>query len=162
MVERSPWGLHALYTSGDGNCLLHGVGLAALGVRDTRIPLPTEPGASTAAELDGGRAPRRMLRAALHHAICQCQPLRQLLEHHGAQLELERPAADVHGSGAAPARTHAERAEFVTVCGHARRCLARWRARHSKWSRETRVHSMVCELRSAVSCTRALLTKDDE
>ena len=28
------WGLHALYTSGDGNCLLHAALLCTLGIRD--------------------------------------------------------------------------------------------------------------------------------
>ena len=78
------WGLHALYTSSDGNCLLHACLLAGFGVRDKRISSPPEPGAT--ADADEPR-PRRWLRAALHHALVQCAPLRALLEAHGAALE---------------------------------------------------------------------------
>ena len=88
-----PWGLHALYTSGDGNCLLHGALLGTVGVRDTRVPPPDAPGASTAEELAFGGGglvqPRRSLRAALHHAVTRCAPLRALLASHGALLEPE-------------------------------------------------------------------------
>ena len=65
-----PWGLHALYTSGDGNCLLHGALLSTVGVRDTLVPQADAPGASSAAELaPEGAQPRRALRAALHHGL---------------------------------------------------------------------------------------------
>lgn len=113
-----PWGLHALYTSGDGNCLLHGALLGTVGVRDTRVPPAGAPGASTAAELsgtddDGGGGcvvqPRRSLRAALHHAVTRCEPLRALLAGHGALLEPAAAGAEtvesrsvVHGHSCDP------------------------------------------------------------
>ena len=89
-AELPPWGLHPLYTSGDGNCLLHALLLATLGVRDTRLPADNEPGVSTQEELER-RAPRRSLRAALHHCIVHCEPMRALLAHHGAVLEPANP-----------------------------------------------------------------------
>jgi len=104
-----PWGLHALYTSGDGNCLLHGALLATLGVRDTRVPAAEEPGASTEEELNR-RPARRTLRAALHHCIVNCRELRELLAHHGAQLEPAAAGVDTvesrsveHGNSCDPA-----------------------------------------------------------
>ena len=80
------WGLHALYTSGDGNCLLHAALLCTLGIRDRREAIEGEPGASTPEEITAGRSPRRTLRAALHHALVHCAPLRALLAEHGAPL----------------------------------------------------------------------------
>ena len=104
-----PWGLHPLYTSGDGNCLLHALLLATLGVRDTRLPADNEPGASTQEELQR-RAPRRSLRAALHHCIVHCEPMRALLAYHGAVLEPASPGVDtvesrsvLHGNSCDPA-----------------------------------------------------------
>ena len=83
----APYGeLFALYTSGDGNCLLHASALATVGVRDTREAQEGEPGGCTMAELQT-IAPRRTLRAALHHSLVRCQPLRQLLDFHGALLD---------------------------------------------------------------------------
>ena len=81
-------GLHALYTSGDGNCLLHAALLSSFGVRDARIPSSDEPGACDAAEL-ATRAPRRTLRAAVHFSLTRCAALRELLKHHGCELEGE-------------------------------------------------------------------------
>ena len=75
-----------MHTPGDGNCLLHALLQATLGVCDTRLPASDEPGASTLSELHGGAPPRRSLRAALHHCIVHCEPLRALLAHHGAVL----------------------------------------------------------------------------
>ncbi len=104
-----PFGLHALYTSGDGNCLLHAALLATLGVRDTRVPASNEPGASTDDELSR-RPPRRSLRAALHYCIVHCEPLRALLAHHGAALEPANLGVDTvesrsveHGNSCDPA-----------------------------------------------------------
>ena len=54
-----PWGLRSMHTPGDGNCLLHALLQATLGVCDTRLPASSdEPGASTLAELDAGARPR--------------------------------------------------------------------------------------------------------
>ena len=80
------FGLHGLYTSGDGNCLLHATCLATLGVRDTREAEQGEPGACDAEELSRISA-RRTLRAALHHSLEHCVALRRLLASHGAVLQ---------------------------------------------------------------------------
>ena len=82
----APFGLHALYTSGDGNCLLHAASLATYGVRDTREAEIGEPGACDADER-ARIAPRRTLRAAVHHSLTQCTALRALLASHGAVLD---------------------------------------------------------------------------
>ena len=81
-----PFGLHAMYTSGDGNCLLHAAALATHGVRDTRQADPGEPGACDADEL-ARLAPRRTLRAAVHHSLSHCTALRELFASHGAVLQ---------------------------------------------------------------------------
>ena len=83
-----PFGLHALYTSGDGNCLLHAACLATLGVRDTREAEMGEPGACDLDELTVEKiAPRRTMRAAMHHSLLNCTALRELLASHGCILE---------------------------------------------------------------------------
>jgi hypothetical protein len=84
--ELSSYSPQALYTSGDGNCLLHAACLATIGVRDTREALEGEPGACTARELES-IAPRRTLRAALHASLLGCLELRRLLAAHGVELE---------------------------------------------------------------------------
>ena len=83
-----PWGLRSLYTPPDGNCLLHALLQATHGVCDTRVPAAHEPGALTPAEILSGARPRHSLRAALHHCIVHCAPMRALLSHHGVPLEL--------------------------------------------------------------------------
>ena len=105
----APWGLHALYTSGDGNCLLHSALLGCLGVRDTRVPQPHEPGASSEDEILAANGPRRTLRAALHYCLLHCVALRQLLAAHGAALEPAAAGVDTlesrsgrHGSSCDP------------------------------------------------------------
>ena len=76
-------GLYPLYTSADGNCLLHACLLAAVGVRDRRVARTEhDPGASAPDDPH----PRRLIRAAVHAALSSCAPLRALLEAHGVPL----------------------------------------------------------------------------
>ena len=86
-LSMATFGLHALYTSGDGNCLLHAASLATYGIRDTREAADGEPGAMTGEELLAGLSVRRTLRGALHHSLLHCKPLRALLATHGCVLE---------------------------------------------------------------------------
>jgi len=92
-----------VHTPGDGNCLLHALLQATLGVCDTRLPAIDEPCASTLAELHGGAPPRRSLRAALHHCLVHCEPLRALLEHHGAVLDEVESCSVRDGESCEPA-----------------------------------------------------------
>jgi hypothetical protein len=56
-----------------------------VGVRDTRPADPGEPGAVVGDEA-ARIAPRRTLRAAVHHSLLHCGALRALLAHHGCVL----------------------------------------------------------------------------
>ena len=86
-------GLRAIYTSADGNCLLHACLLAALGVRDRRVARAgTDPGASAPEE----PRPRRLIRA-LTHAALRWPPLRALLQSHGANVDALEERSAAHG-----------------------------------------------------------------
>ena len=86
-------GLLAIYTSADGNCLLHACLLAALGVRDRRVARPgVDPGASA----EGDPRPRRLIRALTHVAL-RWPPLRALLQSHGANIDALEERSSAHG-----------------------------------------------------------------
>ncbi|KAL3897572.1 MAG: hypothetical protein SGPRY_013024 [Prymnesium sp.] len=95
--EDEAWGRYSgllpIYTSADGNCLLHACLLTSLGLRDRRVARPgVDPGAS-----DPGEAqPRRLLRGALCASL-RFEPLRSLLSSHGAQLSKLEERAAAHG-----------------------------------------------------------------
>ncbi|KAL1530670.1 hypothetical protein AB1Y20_001570 [Prymnesium parvum] len=86
-------GLLPIYTSADGNCLLHACLLAALGVRDRRVARPGEDCGASAPE---DASPRRLLRAAVHASL-HWEPLAELLRSHGADLGALRERSARHG-----------------------------------------------------------------
>lgn len=86
-------GLNALYTSADGNCLLHAVLLCAVGIRDRRI---ARPGIDAGASAADDPRPRRLIRAAVHAAL-RWPPLVALLASHGADLAALEARTASHG-----------------------------------------------------------------
>ena len=93
------WGLHALYTSGDGNCLLHAALLCTLGIRDRREAIEGEPGASTPEEI--AAVGRRTLRGAppalVHRARARARPAGAPLGGAGSSRSV------LHGNRSSPA-----------------------------------------------------------